>query len=113
MQTPTLWFMLLFVATGLLLAGVSFPLIRRWVKPNHFYGFRIPKTMSSEPIWYEANAYAGRMLLGLSIVYIAASILLYFVFRENFVAYNIACAVVLLGGLLIVVVLSFRYARLL
>jgi uncharacterized membrane protein len=93
------------------MAGVSLPLIRRWVKPNYLYGFRTPKTMSSEPIWYAANAYAGRMLLGLSIVYIAASILLYFVFRTNFVVYNVACAAVLLVGLSIVVVLSFRYAR--
>ena len=59
MEAVALGFMLFFVATGLLLAGLSIPLIRRRVKPNRFYGFRTPQTLSDERIWYDANAYAG------------------------------------------------------
>ena len=56
MQTVTLSFMFLNLVVGLLIVGLSIPLIRRRVKPNRLYGFRTPKTMSSEQIWYEANA---------------------------------------------------------
>ena len=34
MENPALWFMLLFVAVGLLMAAGSMPLIRRRVKRN-------------------------------------------------------------------------------
>lgn len=107
----TLGFMLLFVATGLLMVILSVPPIRRWVKPNYLYGFRTPKTMSSDRIWYEANAYAGRALLRLGGSYVVVAVLLYFLFRPNFVAYNISCAVFLLSGALVVLVLSFRHLR--
>jgi hypothetical protein len=46
----------------------SLPMIRRRVKPNSVYGLRTAKTLSNERIWYDANAYAGRMLLRAGIV---------------------------------------------
>ena len=111
MEDNTLGFMLLFIAVGLLNVGLSVPLIRRWVKPNHLYGFRTPKTMSSERIWYEANAYAGKLLLRTAIIFIAAAIVFYFFLRPNFVAYNITCTVVLLSSLAVLLFLSFRHLR--
>jgi uncharacterized membrane protein len=111
METVTLGFMLFFVAIGLLLAGLSIPLIRRRVKPNYFYGFRTPKTLSDERIWYDANAYAGRALFTLGASYAAACILLHFALRPNFVAYNIACTVVLLTGLSLALLFCFRHLR--
>ena len=111
MQTVTLSFMFLNVVVGLLIVGLSIPLIRRRVKPNRLYGFRTPKTMSSEQIWYKANAYAGRIGLWTGIVLIAAAIMLYFVLRTNFVAYNVAFAVVVSSALLIHLWLSFRHLR--
>jgi uncharacterized membrane protein len=111
MEAVALGFMLFFVATGLLLAGLSVPLILRWVKPNGIYGFRTPKTLSDERIWYDANAYAGRALLAVGGGYVAASVVFYFVFRPDFVAYNITCTAVILGGLLVATLLSFRYLR--
>jgi uncharacterized membrane protein len=111
METTTLWFMSLFVALGILLVGLSIPLIQRWVKPNYFYGVRTAKTLSNERIWYEANAYAGRLLLRAGIVLVVAAIALYFVLRTNSIAYNIACTVVLLSTALIHLVLSLRHLR--
>lgn len=110
MQTITLWFMLLFVAIGLLFVGLSVPLIRRRVKPNHLYGFRTPKTMSNEQIWYDANVYAGRTLLWAGIVFIVV-VVIYFVLRTNFIAYNIVCAVVGMTTVLTATALSFRHLR--
>lgn len=111
MEGVTLGFMFLFVATGVLFVGLSIPLIRRRVKPNRLYGFRTSRTLSDERIWYEANAYAGRALLAVGSGYVVVCVLLYFALRPNFVAYNIACAAVLLAGLLAAVLLSFRYLR--
>jgi uncharacterized membrane protein len=111
METLTLLFMFLNVGVGLLIVGLSVPLIRRRIRPNRWYGFRTPKTISSERIWYEANAYAGQMLLWAGVIFIAAAIVLYFVFRANFVGYNVACAVVASGAMLIAAWLSFRHLR--
>ena len=63
MESLDVPFSLMFMAIGLLLAGLSIPLILGKVKPNPFYGFRTPKTMSSEAIWYPANRACGWGLL--------------------------------------------------
>jgi hypothetical protein len=67
--------------------------------------------MSSEQIWYEANAYAGKMSVQAGCIFIAAAIVLYFLLRPNFVAYNITCTIVLLSSLAVDLFLSFRYLR--
>ncbi len=103
------WFMLMFVSVGLLMVGLALPLVLRRVKPNAAYGFRTPRTLSDESVWYEANAFAGRLTLGLGTGFALASIVLYFPLGENFVVYNIVCGVVLLAGGLITLVVSFRF----
>jgi uncharacterized membrane protein len=42
---------------GLLIAAISIPLLFNKVKPNQWYGFRTPKTLSDPEIWYKANKY--------------------------------------------------------
>jgi uncharacterized membrane protein len=106
-----LWFMLLFIVVGLLMAGLSIPLILRRVKPNSLYGFRTPKTLSNERIWYDTNAFAGRLILGLGTAFALASIALYFPLGGNFVVYNVACGSILLAGVLIVLAVSSCYLR--
>jgi uncharacterized membrane protein len=49
----------LFGLTGLLLIGVSVPMLLGWVPPNRLYGFRTSKTLSDARIWYEANRLSG------------------------------------------------------
>ena len=49
----------LFAVVGLVLIGISIPLIMRKVPPNSFYGCRTRKTLSNPRIWYEANHTAG------------------------------------------------------
>lgn len=48
---------------GILVAGLSVPLILRKVPMNRVYGVRIPRAFESEHRWYEINAYGGRLLL--------------------------------------------------
>lgn len=55
--------MLLYVFSGLTLIAVAIPMVQRKVKPNGWYGFRTPKTLSRPDIWYNANEYSGRTLV--------------------------------------------------
>jgi uncharacterized membrane protein len=51
------------VVTGLLLIGVSIPLVRGWVKPNHWYGVRLPQSFRSEEAWFAMNRFGGQRLI--------------------------------------------------
>ncbi len=106
-------FMLLFVCAGLLLVGLSIPLLLRRVKPNWWYGFRTPKTFSDERIWYDSNAYAGKWLLISGAVHTVVSLVLYFVpaYRANLLLYVTICGIIFGVIFTIMIVLSFRYLR--
>jgi uncharacterized membrane protein len=54
-SAPTIYFIL-----GMLFIALGVPLMRRRVPRNRWYGFRIPKTLASDSVWYPANAIAGR-----------------------------------------------------
>lgn len=47
---------------------LAIPVILKKVPRNWFYGFRTPKTMSSDEVWYEANRIAGLGLLTVGVV---------------------------------------------
>jgi len=46
----------------LLIIVVSVPLILGKVPRNHWYGFRTPKTLASDAVWYPANRLGGKYL---------------------------------------------------
>jgi uncharacterized membrane protein len=101
---------ILFPALGLLLAALGYPLARRRVRPNRWYGLRVPATFASERVWFEANAAAGRdiMLLG-SAVGIAGLLLPLAGLRDSLVA--VACTAVLAVGLLAATLRGWRLAN--
>jgi uncharacterized membrane protein len=51
------------IASCVMIAIISIPLILRVVPPNGIYGFRNAATRSSPAIWYPANAFMGWALL--------------------------------------------------
>ena len=102
---------ILFIATGLLMIALAIPMIQGRVKPNGWYGFRIRATLDNPDIWYPANAYAGRLLLWLGVATILASLLLALIPGISEDAYALLASGVLLLGLLVVVVLSLRFAK--
>lgn len=109
-----LLFLILFLFEGLLFMGLSLPLIQRRVKPNPWYGFRTPKTLSSERIWYLANEYSGRLLFVTGLIVAAAAILLTplgLIPYVGIAAYRFGCTAVLIGCLILTLWLSFRYLR--
>jgi SdpI/YfhL protein family len=71
--------LLLFVFTGLLLAGISIPLILGKIPPNGLYGFRVKKTMENPEIWYPVNAYSGKWLLAAGLTHALAAAIIYFI----------------------------------
>ncbi|MEP0767449.1 MAG: SdpI family protein [Fimbriimonadia bacterium] len=60
---------------GLLICVVGLPLAAGRVKRNPWYGFRTPKTLSSDEVWYPANRYAGRALAAAGIATAGLSVL--------------------------------------
>lgn len=54
---------LLAYGAPVVVALVGVPLALGKIPPNGIYGFRTPKTRSSESIWYPANRFAGWALM--------------------------------------------------
>ncbi len=113
MPDMTTWFLLLFAGTTTLLMALSVPMIRGQVRPNSIYGVRTAKTLGDESAWYRGNAYGGRLLFRAGLVGLISAVTFYFVpdLRANFVAYNLACGAVIVGGLLLSSVLTLRHLR--
>src|SRR5262245_3787189 len=65
----------LWTLAGLCFILAGLPLYYRKVPPNRWYGFRLPKTLGDERIWYAANQTAGfdLFLAGLVILLTALS----------------------------------------
>lgn len=68
---------------ALLAIGLAWPLLRRRIGPNAFYGVRFPKAFRSEQTWYDANEYGARRLIRWSGVLLAVGIATFFVPLEE------------------------------
>jgi SdpI/YfhL protein family len=102
---------LFFTGASLLVMALSVPMVRGRVEPNGWYGFRIPITLNNPEIWYPANRYAGWCLLVYAAILLVASLLLPLVPGTAFDGYALWMAGLALGGLVLVFLLSWRYAR--
>jgi len=67
---------------GLALALAGVPLLRGWIPRNRWAGFRVPKTLSNDRIWYEANRVAGRDLMIAGAVAMATAGLSALIYKE-------------------------------
>ncbi len=76
-----------------ILSGI--PLARRRVRPNRWYGLRIPATCADEYVWYEANAACGRdlILLGCALLLVALGLPRFLPLSRP--AYTTVCAALL------------------
>ena len=50
---------LIFLMAGFIEIILGIPLLLEKIKPNWFYGFRTPKSLSNKEIWYKANKYVA------------------------------------------------------
>lgn len=111
MENP-LFTMIIFLVSGLTIAGVSQPLIRNKIKPNRYYGFRVPKTLKNEEVWYKANSYSGQVLSIAGWITAVSSLLFYplvWIPHHGFMIYSAVCPVIFVSSVTWAVVLSFRY----
>ena len=99
------------LCTGLVLAGLSIPLILGKVKPNGWYGFRVKTTMEDPAVWYAVNTYAGGWLLVTALVIELSAIGLYLIPGIRLDTYSLACLAVFGTVLAVGMVQSSAYAR--
>ncbi len=106
---PLTLLLALFLAAGILMVGISIPLIQRRIKPNYWYGFRTRRTLSDPAVWYEVNAYAGKRLLISGVIASVSAIVLYFIPGTTVDGYALGMTICALGPLMVAVSQSFRY----
>lgn len=101
--------LLLFAGSGLLLTGLSIPLIQRRVRPNYWHGFRMRRTLNDPAVWYGVNAYAGKRLLISGIITTIAAIVLYVIPNLTVNGYALGMTILGVGPLTIGLSQRFRY----
>jgi uncharacterized membrane protein len=60
------------LAIPLVIIALSIPLVYSKVPPNGWYGFRTPKTLSSDAMWYRTNKIGGRYFIVAAVFQLAA-----------------------------------------
>jgi hypothetical protein len=80
----------LYLIGGFVLALISLPLIAEKIKPNPFYGFRVPATLENPELWYPVNKYFAKRLLAVALADILASIGFFFWPRISVDAYALS-----------------------
>src|SRR5579875_1055107 len=96
---------------GMLCVVLAIPLLQRRVPPNLLYGFRTPKTLRNEAIWYQANAYAGKPLLLYGLALSFTSIVLSPLWLWQPKLYVLFMTITSLCGLGVMLYLDFRYLK--
>ena len=66
----------LFILTGLLSIIVAIPMMKGKVKPNAWYGIRMPITQKSDAMWYPTNAYAGKGLVVVGVIVLVTAVII-------------------------------------
>jgi uncharacterized membrane protein len=100
----------LFAAMGVLLVALAIPLFRRRIKPNLWYGLRVPATLADEGVWYDANAASGRDMILLGILQVALAVLLP-LFDVSEIVYVIVNVTVITIGAMWITISGWRRAN--
>jgi hypothetical protein len=102
---------ILYLLFGLLLIGLSIPLMRGQVAPNSWYGFRIRLTLDNPEIWYPVNAWAARRLLVVGVVTVIAALLTPLIPETALPGYSLLISIFLVVSVLLILAFGIRYAR--
>jgi uncharacterized membrane protein len=101
----------LYIFSGLLLAGLSVPLILQKIPPNGLFGFRVPSTLVNPELWYKVNTYSGWRLLVVGLGTAVGSIILYFSVNTSIDAYALSCLGLFLALFLWAIITSVLYLK--
>jgi hypothetical protein len=102
---------LLFPLVALLLITLGWPLAARRVRPNRWYGLRVPATFADETVWYDANAAAGRDMVGLGAIVLAIALALPWLTELTQDAYSGICGGIVGVGSLLLALRGWRLAN--
>jgi uncharacterized membrane protein len=102
----TILIIILYTLVGILEIILGIPLLLEKIKPNWFYGFRLPKTMSSKDIWYKSNKYVGRDFIITGIIVTLGSLFLLMI--RNNMSLNL---IVLIGSFLVLITIILVLIR--
>jgi hypothetical protein len=94
-----------------LLILVAIPLAMRKIPRNVAYGFRTRATMVDDHIWFEANAYFGRALIGSSLCGAFVAYLIYVLQLFPPAVFLPVSILVLVSPSLVAAVATARYVR--
>lgn len=100
-----------YVGGGIGLALLSLPLLAGKVKPNPYYGFRVPQTLENPALWYATNRYFARLQLAVGLLFSAISLGLYFWPGISVDAYALGCLAVFLLLFIPALIQSWRYMK--
>jgi hypothetical protein len=95
---------------GIAIVAVSLPLIKRRIRMNAFYGFRIDAAFESDQRWYDINAYGGRMFFRWGLAITIAGLIGLPLPQKFWLIHAYVSVVIVLGGLSISVLKTLRYA---
>lgn len=99
------------LGTGLLLVAVCFPLTKDRIKPNRFYGVRLPKSYQSTENWYKMNRYGGKQLMNCGLAMALCGALAFFLPIQGNEALIQCFAWLPLLLLIMPVIQIFRYSK--
>ena len=66
------------VGVAILVICLAIPLLQEKIKRNNWYGFRTPRTLSSDEIWYPVNKESAKYMIGAGILIMLSGIALFF-----------------------------------
>jgi uncharacterized membrane protein len=103
-----------YVLIGIVFIALAVPLVQGRVKPNPWYGVRVPKTLNDRDTWYAVNAYFGRRFAVVGLLIAVAGLLLWpiaLVPHVGWAGYMLVGHAIMLGSLFWIVIDTFRYLR--
>lgn len=71
---------LLLLLPCLIFIAIGIPLSQKMIPPNHGIGYRTPRTLGNEEVWYAVNSNVGWALVLFGII---SAIFIVLVFRTN------------------------------
>jgi hypothetical protein len=104
-------FLLLYAIGGLLLAGLSVPLILQKVPPNGWYGLRVPSAPEDAQLWYQVNANIGRRFLVAGLGTAVGAIILFYATAPDVYRYALSSLGWFLALFLWAAITSYLYSR--
>ncbi|MDD2762487.1 MAG: SdpI family protein [Opitutaceae bacterium] len=90
--------------------ALAIPLILKKVKPNCWYGVRIPEAFKSEERWYEINRFGGGLLLAWGVIVAGTGVAGLTLEKKQWPDYTLTATWIIMGGLALLVAAIMVYA---